>query len=286
MRKGGPWRLCLFSNVPTSKMRAGRGFSLVEILIVAGIILILTASILGGYANFQQHHRLKTSVDRVLSTFHLARSLAISNNAVYHIRIEDYEVVTVPPSIDDPVVAKLLPENFVCVYSYTRSSDAIRVQEEPHPLSDDWWNSNFSLTDPKTGEELKNQYKPTQPYNNRRIERNKLEMHTFVGVQNPVKEVEKGALLSFYPDGTASESIVFFVTTEDAKLYDDDGKSYEARDNKALPLADRQKVADCRRNAVNGLKRPDGGGYGDNQKIRVIQVLKGGMIKLLNKEKL
>ena len=273
----------LVSNVPAFKMRArSSGFTVIEIIIVAGIILILTASILGGYANFQQHHRLSASVDRVLSTFHLARSLAISNNAIYHIRIEDYEVVD---ATTNPVTAKLIPENFVSIYSYARSADAIRVQEEPHPLSDDWWNSHFALTD-KAGEPFKNPYDTTKPYNNRRVERNKLEMGTYVGVQNPVKEVEKGAVLSFYPDGTASESIVFFVTAEDAKLYDDEGKVYEARDNKALTLLERQTIADLRRNAVNGVKRTDGGSYGDDGKIRIIQVLKGGMIKLLKKEKI
>lgn len=74
----------------TARLRTGtRGYSLIEILVVIGIILIVVTLLIGGYADMVAARRLSSSVDRVLQTIAEARSLAIADKQITHVRIEN-----------------------------------------------------------------------------------------------------------------------------------------------------------------------------------------------------
>lgn len=67
--------------------RTMRGYTVVELVVVVLIIAILAAGVSSVYVNMQKGQRLNTTMDKVVSSIYLARSLAISNSAVYEYRI-------------------------------------------------------------------------------------------------------------------------------------------------------------------------------------------------------
>jgi len=59
------------------KHMGGRGFTLVELLVVLAIVAILWAIAIPGYAQFFAYHRLVAVTNDLVSSLHLARSEAI-----------------------------------------------------------------------------------------------------------------------------------------------------------------------------------------------------------------
>lgn len=263
-----------------------RGYTLLEIVVVVAIMAILGVVLLGGYGRMQKNQRLANSAEKVLATIHMARSLAISNNAIYHLRIEDYEVVN---GMANPVVAKLTPAQCISVYCYPSNTAALRVIKEPHPTSEDWWSPHPTLTvKTPAGYGPALNVLTNQPFDNYRLQRVKLEPNTYLGVQDPVREVNEGVVLSFFPDGTASENVVFYVTDDEGVLTDwnASGQTYPPYDDKSKPLAERQRVAELRRYCFNETKDPlTGSAYGDQSRFRMFRVLRGGLIKQLVNQK-
>jgi len=266
---------------------------MLEMVIAMIIIAILALSLMGGYVNMQRTQRLSNAAEKVLSTLHLARSMAISNNAVYHVRLEDYEVIS---ATSNPITARLLKEPHLSVYCFPSTSDAVSVITEPAPTGKNWWSEHGALdfSDPADPTRVKrlsylNKY-TNQPLNNYRIERVGLEQHAGMGVQDPVRDFSagNGPLLYFNPDGTASQNMTFFVADDEAKLYDDTGKAYSVIDDKSKALAERQMVAELRKRSYNQEKTTGNRLYGDQNQLRMIRVYRGGMIKLVpaSKEKL
>lgn len=263
--------------------REHRGYTILEMAVVMVIIAILAASLFGGYVNMQKNQRLSNSAEKVMAGLHLARSLAITNNAIYHIRIQDYEVVS---ATSNPVLAK---HQSIAVYCYPKASDALEVVTEPHPTQPSttgryhWWSQYRTLKNP-VGQPYTNPYLPgaNVPLDNYCVDSVKLEPKTYFGAQNPVRDVYQGVVLSFSPDGTASENVTFFVTDDECKLTDDASQTFAGFDDKSKDVAARQHVADIRWRAFRAESAAGNKSYGETARLRMIRVLRGGIVKLLD----
>jgi len=240
------------------------GFTMLELLVVLAIILFVTASVVGGYSNMQKAQRLNTSVDRVINALNLARSTAISRNAVCHVRIINTDTT----------------EQAISVQSYTNTSTALQVR-----LESDATNTGPNAWSPTSGDTLTKvaeleryaveaetrtppdtvlaenyrkgkllYYNPvtTQPYNNYRVEYLKLQPQVWFGVQSAALSPP---LLFFYPDGSASVNTTFFVTENE-----------QWRDSSA--------------NSTRGDAFTKG-----QANLRMVRVFQGGMIKQLNQRR-
>lgn len=68
-------------------MRVQRGFTLVEMLMVMTIIGLVFAMTLGMSATMLRSSKLRSAVRKVSSTVRLARTLAITNNAIFNLHV-------------------------------------------------------------------------------------------------------------------------------------------------------------------------------------------------------
>lgn len=59
------------------------GFTVVELVVVIGIVGFLSSILVGGYIRMQQNTRISAMTDRVISNLQIARNMAINNAAVY-----------------------------------------------------------------------------------------------------------------------------------------------------------------------------------------------------------
>lgn len=105
------------------RLRSG-GSSLIELLVVLAIILILTGMTVGAYQTMKKSSRVNAATDQVVSMLHLCRNLAISNNAMYFIRIENDDV---DPTTHLPVDSNTgIPfPDMIGIYYFTKASDAL-----------------------------------------------------------------------------------------------------------------------------------------------------------------
>ncbi len=83
------------------------GFSLIEIVIVLGILVLISAFLVSPFANFRNTQILQVSVEDVLSTLNKARTqtLAGHGDSAYSVRLETNRVVLFPGetySANDP----------------------------------------------------------------------------------------------------------------------------------------------------------------------------------------
>ncbi|MBI3832014.1 MAG: prepilin-type N-terminal cleavage/methylation domain-containing protein [Planctomycetes bacterium] len=109
----------------TRSFKSGRGFTMIEILVVIGIILIIVTLLVGGYADLLQARRLGHSVERVVNTISYARNLAIQDKAITHVRIENRG-----PN-----------DQWVGVYRFPKISDAIAATTEKSVQDKGGWNA-------------------------------------------------------------------------------------------------------------------------------------------------
>ncbi len=66
-----------------------RGLTLIEILVVISIVSILTAGLVSGIHSMTGGEELSKSIDSVVRMVSLARNRAITDNAVFHVRVEN-----------------------------------------------------------------------------------------------------------------------------------------------------------------------------------------------------
>ena len=66
-------------------MKQRQGFSLVEMIVLVGIIGLALAFTMPNFASYVRSNRLASSVDRLAADLSLARSLAVSNSRVYRL---------------------------------------------------------------------------------------------------------------------------------------------------------------------------------------------------------
>lgn len=190
----------------------GRGYTILELLIVMGIIMILVGMVASGLSSMTRSRRVRNSTSSVLNVIHMARSRAISDNAITHVRVEN----------DGP------NDQRISIYRFPKAADAIRAttNTEVANLGPDaahmGWNE---LSDPDNG------------YCNYRMEGQKLEPNCWFvtnydkasmwdssrnrilssapSTGNVPKIVgsndSDGRMLYFKPDGTASDNLLFYI---------------------------------------------------------------------------
>lgn len=278
----------------SSHRRVGRGFTLIELIVVISIMLLLLASLIGGYSTMQKAQRLRNSTEKVLSTLHLARSLAIANNAIYHVRVENYhEPIAESP---DP-----FSDQCISVYCYTKASDAIAVSDDtsndqkardvaakyqtawaayPGATGDaPVWNTSARNIGSKVAAPAPPEM--VQYCANYCVSRVSMDPATYLGVQGPDESAPATPapkIVQFFPDGTIQfpscganwGMYVLFVT-----------------DHAVLPGATRTAQNDFRETKdatveANLERRIGHEGKGGSVHIRMIRLLKGGSIKLLD----
>lgn len=72
-----------------------RGLTLVELVVLIGIIGLVTAMAIPQFASFTRSNQLATSADRFAADLQMARSMSIANGRVYQVRADadGYQVV-------------------------------------------------------------------------------------------------------------------------------------------------------------------------------------------------
>lgn len=283
---------------------------MLEMVVVVSIMAILGASLISGYATMERTQRLNNSAEKVMNMLHQARSLAISNNCVYHVRFQDglwngaIDPMTQRPKYDDQMIL---------LFRYSTTAEAVSVRN----VADMGPGPNAASPNSYTPKEAQKHYdekmaqaaaldatNPTQAeiirtqatsayinpatggvYNNQRVDQIKLDQTCFLGLQTPAgTTAPTDRVIFFYPDGTASENISVFVTDLiNNKIIYDPGTP-------PLPRPARTALDDFRDDRMNSLTyaaRNDARAEAhrtQSQNIRMVQVMRGGMIKLLRPE--
>jgi type II secretory pathway pseudopilin PulG len=88
---------------------------MLEILVVAGLMLFLFGVAANSLTGLNRARRLRNSTERVAAVISLARSRAISENAIYHVRVENRGPA----------------DQWISVYRFPRTSDALKATTEP-----------------------------------------------------------------------------------------------------------------------------------------------------------
>jgi len=269
---------------------------MLELIVVVTILVILSASLISGFASMEKTQRLNNATDKVMSMFYKARSLAISNNAIYHVRLQDGDWTNINPLTGRPKDDYF----YLVLYKYNSAAEALSVHNSSDMAAgsanaasgltvspadaqshyDQMMStaSGMDTTDPTGAEALRNQastkyINPTTGlvYNNYRVDQVKLDVGTAMGIQSPIGSGMPPAddVVFFYPDGTASKSVTIFVT---------DLINPAPTRNATTDFRDDRLVTDMyldrnnARAAAHATQSPN---------IHMIQVLRGGMIKML-----
>lgn len=197
---------------PNGHRRGGVGYTLLELLVVMAIMLILIGMVASGLAEMTRSRRVKNSTANVLNVLHMARSRAISDNAITHVRVENRG-----PN-----------DQWIAVYRFPKAADAIRATTHAAVLSDlGGWNelstqgneTNYRMESQKLAQNcwFETEYRPSFLWNSYRDRPANLPMKTYVTDPLPktLPEDLSGpydhALLFFYPDGTASGNRLFYI---------------------------------------------------------------------------
>ena len=269
---------------------------MLELVVVVSILVILSASMISGFASMERTQRLNNATDKVISMFYKARSLAISNNAIYHVRLQDGDWTSVNSATGRPVDDSY----YLILYKYNTTSEALSVHTAADMASgsanaastltisvaeaQDHYNqmmataTGMDATDPTQAEALRTRASQTYinpvtglVYNNYRVDQIKLDVGTAMGIQAPIGSSQPPSddVVFFYPDGTASKSVTIFVTD----LINNSpprSANNDFRDDRLIPdlYVDRNNA----RAAAHAAQSPN---------IHMIQVLRGGMIKML-----
>lgn len=208
------------------------GFTLVEMIVVMAIMILLFIFLVGGLADLAASRKLFNAVEQVANSAALARSKAISDNAICHVR----------------VMNKAADEQWIGVYRFKKAANALKAADEPTAQAldagDTWENTGlveaFDLKKLDSGTEFETQYDPAKlflpgmdrvktagavhadltelyydpsgatPYPARADKLNLLPKQMPVSMTaGPFPSTHQ--LLFFYPDGTASGNFLFVL---------------------------------------------------------------------------
>ncbi len=240
----------LFSISPGRRRRPPTGYSVLELMTVVLIVAIVSLMLFGAYASLERNQRLNESTDRVTSMLYLARSLAITHNAVYHVRIYPRAQAQVPANEKtalQTVAVNCFPSDTVAL-GVLRDSDLIAA---PH-----LWNISTL----------------TNGLDNYQVDSVRLHSGTFTDLHAPTPSDN---VIYFLPDGTASQSCQIYVTNEKELSEFATTISEDARYRYREELLHERFVTLVDEPRINRA----------NVGVRVIQVMRSGMIRLLKAPK-
>ncbi|MCZ7643686.1 MAG: prepilin-type N-terminal cleavage/methylation domain-containing protein [Planctomycetota bacterium] len=218
------------------------GFTLVELLVVIAIVILAMSMIVGGLSDLNQRRRLGNSASSVTTALAFARSQAISERSVIHVRIEN-----LGPG-----------DQRISVYRFPKTSDALDAVDELAVQtlkgadgSTVGWNdgatqgnySNYRLMsrELEPGTWFETEYDSGQMWDTARGRPKPLgSIHAapsatlyYGGTTDPASmnllpkvlpnysayTQPTHVLLSYYPDGTASANVLLFIRDERALKY-------------------------------------------------------------------
>lgn len=70
-------------------MKRRTGFTLTELLVVIAVMMVVMGMLVINLAQLSRNQKVRSSEEAVVNTIALARSMAISDNAIYHVRVEN-----------------------------------------------------------------------------------------------------------------------------------------------------------------------------------------------------
>ncbi|GMV78989.1 MAG: hypothetical protein AMXMBFR7_01730 [Planctomycetota bacterium] len=103
---------------------------MIELLVVISIIVLAMSLMIGGLSDLNQRRRLSAAAETVTSAIALARSTAISERAVVHVRIEN----------------KGANAQYVGVYRFPKTSNALRATTDAEVVLMGGWNESSDTT--------------------------------------------------------------------------------------------------------------------------------------------
>ena len=220
---------------------SSRAITLIEMLVIIAIILLLFGLLIGGLADMHRAQRLKNSVSRVVGMLGAARNKAISDNSIYHVRLENRG-----PN-----------DQWIGIYRFTEVSEALEATTEGDVQAFNppgWYNQNLPGPGPYTnalldkqkldlGIYFETQYDPVKLWNSSRgrpfsqavVHPSLADLYYTVSAPYPALAAEENLLpktatytsagvllppathklLFFYPDGTASINALLFISDEE-----------------------------------------------------------------------
>ena len=250
-----------------------RGMSMIELLVVVAIMAILTTSLIAGYARFTSQNKVNAALQQIESALRLARNLAIANNHVYHVRLESTDLnSTIPnpdatdvahPFVSNPNYKKPLDQQYIAINCFKDLSYSYKVNEQFQ---------NGVIWNKSNNKAIENAL--IAP--NASIIFEALPYKTYSGIQFlDTAVVPFDLVLSFHPDGSASQAMTYFVT-DDPRHADDLSLSESAPANYIALQDDRinlNKAGDFAKNSTTMVRGT----------VKMLQVYIGGMIKVLPK---
>jgi type II secretory pathway pseudopilin PulG len=223
---------------------------MLELLVVIGVMLILIGMVVSSLSGLGAQWRLRNSTERVANMIALARSRAISDHAIYHVRIAN----------------RSADEQWVGVYRFPHAADALTAATEadvqelaerrkkgeskgwnPRSIQGNYTNFLVERQPLDRGVYFETQYNPATLWNsNRNRPKQLIQVHPSPGgnaelyysgvaeppaylTANPLSFLPKitppsesgpfpveGKLLFFRPDGSASENVTLLLRDETA----------------------------------------------------------------------
>ncbi|MBE7464006.1 MAG: prepilin-type N-terminal cleavage/methylation domain-containing protein [Planctomycetes bacterium] len=211
---------------------SGRGFTMIELLVVISIIVLAMSLMIGGLSDLNQRRRLSAAAETVTSAIALARSTAISERAVVHVRIEN----------------KGANAQYVGVYRFPKTSDALRATTDAEVVLMGGWNESsdtalltnyrVSVSQLPANTWFETEYDPAQVWDGTRDRFQPLSViHPAPDTTLYYKDTNDVTLLPrvipnysayaakahqliyFYPDGSASANVLLFIRNEWSLAY-------------------------------------------------------------------
>lgn len=250
LRKGERYMPSLFPmpSPPGPCRSLPRGVSLIELIVVLLIMIVVSGFTMGAIQTMRKNTKVGASADRITSLLHLARNLAISNNAMYFVRI----------NAADGTNDNNSDIQFLSIYYFPKTVDAVTFRTEPDKSSANAWNPGGY--NPVT-KQLNINPNTTAPYNNVLVRTVYLEGNTtnfsddgtsvtnntsvYCGINTPLATPH---FVCFNPDGSCG--------TPTMQLYVTDNKSFVSDDT-------------ARQDAINK----------SDVRVKTIRIFSGGMIK-------
>jgi prepilin-type N-terminal cleavage/methylation domain-containing protein len=96
-----------------------RGFSLIEVMVVVGLVGLLLAATIPGMSAYLRSSRFRGAVNTLAADFHQARSLSTSERRTYEIRFTSGGYSVIQTASADTLHRRTMPPGVTCAASGT-----------------------------------------------------------------------------------------------------------------------------------------------------------------------